>query len=70
MKGTNNLSKLLIKVYDSKADTTKWFHFCYIPEDIHNQYKDNREEDLINLNQTITRWCKEDFKKDLMVTTT
>ena len=63
----NNLTKVLIKVFDDKSNSNKWIHLCYIPEQLYEAYKLQKPDDLMNLNSTLSRWVKEDFNKDLSV---
>lgn len=67
--GINNYSKLLLKLYDDKAEQYKWVHLCYIPDKLFHQYKENKPEAFGNMNKTLARWVKEDFDRDMFVVT-
>lgn len=58
--------KLLVKISTSEQEP-KWVHLCYINRDLHNNYTDECEH--IN-NESLSRWCKEDFGIDMEVRTT
>ena len=62
-------AKLLLKVIDDRTGHGKWLHLCYIPEDLFNEYKKNRPQDVGNMNGTLSRWAKEDFGRDIFVNT-
>lgn len=66
----NALTKILIKIQDEETNTSKWIHLCYIPDNLYRMYKEQHPEQLmINLNGVLSRWIKEDFGKDLKITT-
>ena len=64
-----NLAKLLLKLNDPVSNQCKWIHLCYVPEIIHNEYKEKRPEDLSDMNSTLARWALEDFNKEMKITT-
>lgn len=62
----NRLTKILIKI--SEGNTNKWIHLCYIPESLYEAYRTQLPDHLLNLNETLSKWAKEDFDVDLAVT--
>ena len=62
---SNKLTKILIKI--SENSTSKWTHLCYVPENLYGSYKMQFSDRLLNLNETLSRWAKEDFDVDLAV---
>lgn len=57
--------KLLIKIFD--GETAKWVHLCYIPELLYETYKEQKPDNLKDMNTTISRWVKKDFDKDIEI---
>ncbi len=70
MKETNALTKILIKIFDKETNSNRWVHLCYVPETLYEMYKTQMSEHLLGLNDTLSRWLKEDFDVDVSVTDT
>lgn len=62
-------TKVLLKILDSKSDKVRWIHLCYIPTNLYNKYIYERDMRTTDMNEILSRWCKEDFLVDLHMAT-
>lgn len=54
----DNSIKLFIKISTPTKPEPHWVHLCYVDRDLHKAYTEKFHH--IN-NQSLTRWCEEDF---------
>ena len=69
MEGTSALIKVLIKLHNDQDNTNKWVHLCYIPKELYDVYTTTKSQEFINLNETLSRWAKEDFEEEFSIIT-
>lgn len=53
------MKKIQIKLFDGRRNQNFWFHFCYIPADVWEQYQSTFN--INNLDANIKGWVKQDF---------
>lgn len=63
--------KILIKLQKLSPITRVyhpyWTHLCYIDEELYKRFLDEKKMATVDLNQIISKWCKEDFGINLVV---
>lgn len=64
-----NFTKLLIKVVNEQTENVEWTHISYISPDIYNRYMKENNLTSADLNDVISRWCYEDFRVKLPMST-
>ena len=62
-------TKVLLKVLDANDDRIKWVHLCYLSSDLYNKFIYERDMKTIDMNDILSRWCKEEFLVDLHMAT-
>lgn len=67
MTNLQDYIKLNIKVLDNNVDKVRWTHFCYVNRELYNRYLYENELTSNSMNEVISRWCKEDFNVELMM---
>ena len=65
-----NTVKLLLKVLDAPNNKVKWVHFCYVGQNLYNQYLAENDLTTSSFNEIFSRWCQEDFRLDLAMAST
>lgn len=60
-------TKLLLKVQD--GDASKWLHLCYVDTDVYVKFVSLSGGTEEQLNDTLSKWCKEEFNVDLPMAT-
>lgn len=58
------MEKIQIRAFDRRRNQNSWFHFCYVPKDVWERY---REYSLAsNLDAQVKAWLKQDFNLDIV----
>lgn len=58
------MKKIQIRAFDRRRNQNFWFHFCYIPQDVWEQYKS--KFNVLNMDAHIKDWLKQDFGFDVV----
>ena len=57
------MRKIQLTLFDGRRNQNYWFHFCYIPMDIWEQYQSKYK--VNNMDVQIKEWIKQDFGLDV-----
>lgn len=58
------MRKIQLKLFDGRRNQNFWFHFCYIPIDIWEQYQSKYK--VNNMDVQIKEWLKQDFNLEVV----
>jgi len=57
------MKKIQLRLFDGRRNQNFWFHFCYVPKDLWEQYTDKFK--VANLDSQVKAWLKLDFGLDV-----
>lgn len=66
----NSNVKLLLKVFSLDKNKFIWVHFCYVNKNLYEQFMQEKNLQSTDLNQIISQWCKKDFNKKVVLSST
>lgn len=58
------MKKIQLRAFDRRRNQNFWFHFCYIPKELWEQYKS--KFNVLNMDNHIKEWLKQDFGFELI----
>ena len=58
-----NESKIVLKINNPEKENFRWVHLCYADKDIYSKYAEVNE--ILYMNESLSKWAKEDFNIDL-----
>lgn len=64
------LTKLLLKVVNEEKDKIDWVHLSYVNKDLLTTFMEKKDIETTDMNEIISRWAKEDFNVDLLMSST
>lgn len=64
-----DLIKFLVKVLNEDTDKTSWEHLCYAPRDLYLRFIKVKGIERFQMADYVSRWVKEDFNTDLVMST-
>lgn len=59
MRKPDRMKKVVIKVL--RDGEIKWVHFSAVPEKLYRKFFKTTESEPADLNQFLSKWCKQDF---------
>lgn len=63
------VKKLNLKLLDEDSGKVKWFHLCYISEELYNTFCEKFDVDAVSFSDYVSDWMKLDFNMNLTMTT-